>query len=379
MSRSFSPSQGPFSTAEIQKLDESLRAAMDTARLPSLPPQRSKGSSLPNDHLVYTNGEQEPEAPWYRLAHGWQFAGLAGGKPLWIPAVRLISRMPANLAGLYKALAELGIVLPAREIPWIGVPQLHVSSKTLASRAADRLRIGHSIRALNGNDGTITLFFRRDREDAHYLLTSGHVATRLGHGAVGDHLVRVPKPVKAGQRSLNVAALAPGGASPPGNAFPSGAPSIQADYAIAQLLQGIAHDYGRLVGDDRQAESIRAVGPVPVPGPNPTPGVSKVGAGSGRTYGTITAVNVDIPIIDPTTGRFIRFEQQIEITPQPAGGLFSREGDSGALVFDQEMTGVAMVNGGTGKLKEGTRTPLGLTFASPVEPILDAVGGRAAL
>jgi len=367
--------RAPLTTEAVEAAERAIGEAAASGLLPALPDRAGKSLGA-NDLMHFTDRKEPSDGPWYRLAYGRSFAGYIGGEPHWEPTVRLIAPQPPAAAPLKDALAKLGVHVGA--VPWIGVPRLQVSARKLARQAAEVLEIGHSIRHAQSEDGTITLFFKVNGQNGHYLMTSGHVATSLGKGRSGDHLSRVTAAAQGQTHNRAVAVLAAAPAGPPGNAFPQELIPVQADYAIAKLLEGVVHRHGSLLGRKGGQAALAAVGPVPVPGVNLQPRVSKIGVGSGETSGVISAVEVRIDILDPISGLFLRYEDQIEITPE-SGGVFSKEGDSGALVFTDDLTGVAMVNAGTSKVKQGGRGTTALTFCSRLEPILIALGASVQL
>ena len=373
-SHTASAARAPLSTHNVEEAEIAIGEAAAARRLPALPDRAGKSLGA-NDLMHFTDDAAPSGGPWYRLAYGRSFAGYIGGEPHWEPAVRVIASQPPAIGPLREALALLGVHVST--IPWIGVPRLQVSARTLARQAADILQIGHSIRHAQSDDGTITLFLKLNGQGGHFLMTSGHVATSMGRGRPGDHLSRVTPATQGRSHNRAVALLTDTPHGPPGNAFPKGSTPIQADYAIAKLMDGVIHSQGSLLGRKGGQATLSGVGPIPVPGPNWQPRVGKIGVGSGETFGTISAVNVRIDILDPISGSFLRYEDQVEITPE--SGVFSKEGDSGALVFTDDLIGVAMVNAGTSKVKQGGRGTTALTFCSRLEPILASLGASVQL
>ena len=101
------------------------------------------------------------------------------------------------------------------------------------------------------------------------------------------------------------------------------------------------------------------------------PEVAKHGRTTGRTRGTITAIELDNLQVQYDIG-VVRFDDQIEV--QGADGLFSQGGDSGSLVFT---VGGATTAGGAlavGLLFAGSETGgpggTGLTYVNPIVAVL---------
>ncbi len=97
--------------------------------------------------------------------------------------------------------------------------------------------------------------------------------------------------------------------------------------------------------------------------------VSKVGRTTGVTHGLVTAFEVDNVIVEYDMG-LLRFDNQIEI--EGAGSdPFSRGGDSGSAIIDTDMAAVALLFAG-GEI--GGSNGQGLTYANPLQEVLDALG-----
>jgi hypothetical protein len=114
--------------------------------------------------------------------------------------------------------------------------------------------------------------------------------------------------------------------------------------------------------------------------------VQKTGRTTGRTFGTITAIDVDG--IVAYSGGFARFENQLAIEGN-CGDLFSAPGDSGSLVLnvpsasDRQVAGLLFAGGGNITLAnpiDDVLTELaaevGTSSLSPVECAVDGVGSN---
>ena len=96
--------------------------------------------------------------------------------------------------------------------------------------------------------------------------------------------------------------------------------------------------------------------------------VRKVGRTTGATKGRVTAIEVDHLIVGYDVGD-LRFDGQIEIEGQGTK-TFSDGGDSGSLIVDPNGLAVALLFAGT---SDGGSNGRGLTYASPIHAVLDAL------
>lgn len=97
-------------------------------------------------------------------------------------------------------------------------------------------------------------------------------------------------------------------------------------------------------------------------------GVHKVGRTTGQTNGRVTAFDVDNVRVEYDMG-VLRFDNQIEI--EGTGNKpFSDSGDSGSLIVDDQLRAVGLLFAGG---DVGGSNGKGLTYANPIETVLDAV------
>ena len=99
--------------------------------------------------------------------------------------------------------------------------------------------------------------------------------------------------------------------------------------------------------------------------------VLKMGRTTGATQGTVEAVDIDNLLVTYRFGQSFgvaRFDKQISITGEK--GSFSRPGDSGSLICATDGIPLALLFAGS---ERGGRHGRGLTFASPIESVLDAL------
>ncbi|MFC3995670.1 hypothetical protein ACFOVU_07080 [Nocardiopsis sediminis] len=188
-----------------------------------------------------------------------------------------------------------------------------------------------------------------------HILSNNHVLGNSGAAQVGDP------------------ALQPGtadGGADPGDAVARLAamselsddqPNV-VDAAIARLDDGIEHD-----------PAAYPDGPIAgiTPWPPTETDVAKIGRTTAHTTGRITAFEVDGLQVD-FGGRVLTFDDQVEISG--SGGPFSDGGDSGSLIWTVEgrLAVGLLFAGSTAGGPDGT----GLTFANPIQRVLDAFGAQ---
>jgi hypothetical protein len=221
------------------------------------------------------------------------------------------------------------------------------------------LRIGSSISDISPDffsAGTLGCFVVR-RRAPHYIgmLTNNHViagenSTRLGSPLVqsgtldggdepDDTVGELGKFIKLRSRSKNFI-----------------------DVAVGDLYEGIDYDprqignLGKLSGQgDAFALPEKAT-------------VHKVGRTTGQTAGRITAFDVDNVQVEYDIG-VLRFDNQIEI--EGAGRhAFSDAGDSGSLIVDSDLKAIGLLFAGG---DSGGSNGKGLTYANPIQPVLDGL------
>jgi hypothetical protein len=134
------------------------------------------------------------------------------------------------------------------------------------------------------------------------------------------------------------------------------------DAAIADLLEEIKIDtkkvgtLGNLTGQVRVTDLPEKAT------------VYKVGRTTGQTKGRVTAFDVDNIQVQYDMG-YLRFDGQIEIEGSGTKP-FSKGGDSGSLIVDDRVRAVGLLfAGGT----VGGSNGKGLTYANPIENVLDAL------
>ncbi len=94
--------------------------------------------------------------------------------------------------------------------------------------------------------------------------------------------------------------------------------------------------------------------------------VAKVGRTTGLTRGRVTAFEVDNVVVSFGMGQ-LSFNNQIEIEGEGADP-FSAGGDSGSLIVDGDLRGIALLFAGT---DQGGSNGAGLTYGAPLKVVLD--------
>ena len=98
----------------------------------------------------------------------------------------------------------------------------------------------------------------------------------------------------------------------------------------------------------------------------------KVGRTTGLTYGRVQAINVNhiyVAMSAQGNQQAARFDGQIAIEGVERGA-FSKPGDSGALVVTESLKPAALCFAGS---QRGGLNGLGISFANPIEPVLNAL------
>ncbi|MEQ8785728.1 MAG: hypothetical protein RIC55_05495 [Pirellulaceae bacterium] len=220
------------------------------------------------------------------------------------------------------------------------------------------LRIGSSISDVQtgfNSAGTLGCFVVR-RQSPHYLgmLTNNHVIANENGNSAGDPVVQQGT-LDGGKPSTGLV-----GELGPFIALKSSANFV--DAAVGYLYEGVDFD-PRRIGDRGALAGQVSVFELP-----PKATVYKVGRTTGQTKGRITAFDVDNVRVQYDAG-VMRFDNQIEI--EGAGNAaFSDSGDSGSLIVDAKRRAVALLFAGG---DVGGSNGKGLTFANPIQTVLDAL------
>lgn len=216
------------------------------------------------------------------------------------------------------------------------------------------LRIGGSIGHHKITAGTLGGFALNRANGAVVVLSNNHVLADENRGKVGDAIIQPGSfdqgrnPADAVGKLLRFVRLRRIGAN-------------QLDCAVASLKEKLKYNPTELIGLGKLAgpgDGVFEAGAM----------VAKVGRTTGFTRGRVTAFELDNLVVRYDIGD-LRFDNQIEIegTGQSA---FSDGGDSGSLIVDDQLRGVALLFAGG---DQGGSNGRGLTYANPLQKALDAL------
>jgi hypothetical protein len=218
------------------------------------------------------------------------------------------------------------------------------------------LTVGSSMAHPRGRTGTLGFFARRNRDGVLGFVSANHVIAAQDAGVEGDQILHPGPPDRANEGDSTCVGLLAGD-------YPRLAdPGLRiADCAFGRLVDGVAIEPS-FIGDGP------ALRPEPVT-PSKHVEVSKIGRTTGRTHGRITALALDDFAINYSFGE-VRFKNQIEIESSDASP-FSKPGDSGSVVFDGDCRPLALLYA---RSAAGGASNAGLTFATPINIVLDTLG-----
>jgi hypothetical protein len=231
-----------------------------------------------------------------------------------------------------------------------------ISKRADPGDRARPLRMGLSVGLVDGAAGTLGCFVHAP-DGTILILSNNHVLADENRASVG-HPVIQPAPWDRGEEPDDVVAHM--------SAFvpldPDGINRV--DCATAILAEGIAHDAATLI------DGVGAFDPRPHE-PKKDLVVEKIGRTTGRTVGRLSALNVNILGIEYDTGSNVRFDGQIEIEDLPGENPFSKEGDSGSIVFTKEgRRPIGLLFGGDDGDEPGQP---GVTYVNPIAEVLAAL------
>lgn len=216
------------------------------------------------------------------------------------------------------------------------------------------LLIGCSIAHRRVTAGTLGAFVQRVGEPGTlYALSNNHVLANENNAKLGDAILQ-PGPLDGGTASGRVGKLAAM------VRLKKTRPNLL-DCALAELDTSDGIDPQRLRSIGRMA----GVSADPV---DEGQRVQKLGRTTGHTRGRITAFELDDVVVAYDIGN-LSFDQQIEIEGE-GDSPFSDGGDSGSLIVDMQRRAVALLFAGT---EQGGNNGRGLTYANPIQPVLDAL------
>ncbi|HEV6955054.1 MAG TPA: hypothetical protein VKY86_17580 [Promicromonospora sp.] len=277
--------------------------------------------------------------------------GIAVRYRLGIPRARSIVRKVSAEVGPAVDVRRTGRIRPVSELgPRPPAPTSLADGDTERRRP---LRPGLSIGHVGVTAGTLGAFVTRSHPgDRHlYALSNYHVLAGSPHARPGD-VVLQPGPADGGL--------------PPGDRIGEltevvdldGAEPAYTDAALARL-DPVAVDLAYPVG--RVVKTARALGGEVV---------GKVGRTTSVTRGRVTAIELDDVVVGYEDLGALAFDDQIEIESLD-DGPFSRGGDSGALVYREDGVALGLLFAGS---ESGGRSGKGLTYANPIDRVLEILG-----
>jgi hypothetical protein len=233
------------------------------------------------------------------------------------------------------------------------------SAKPWHQRRNRPLRIGGSIGHFNITAGTLGCFVRTRVDGVLHILSNNHVLADENRGKLGDSILQ-PGVTDDGQNPED----AVGKLAKFEKLNRVGANLV--DCAIVSIKNSIKIRIKKLQG----LGDLAGAGPVFL---DARTKVAKVGRTTGLTRGRVTAFELDNVVVGYDIGN-LRFDNQIEI--EGAGlGPFSQGGDSGSLIVDEDLRAVALLFAGG---DQGGTNGQGLTYANPIQKVLDVVEAELA-
>ena len=239
-----------------------------------------------------------------------------------------------------------------------------------------RLRVGSSIAHREVTSGTLGCFVTRDGSHDVFVLSNNHVLANVNAGVPNDPILspsKFDKGVEPGDRCGGLDRFVPlelGGSL--ANVVDCATATV-AGYALeAALLSDprTGAEIGMLQAAARKPEMALKV--------------RKIGNASGYTEGEIVAVEVDGLHVAMGRSGFEQsaiFDDQILIARRQS--RFSKDGDSGSLVFDEDGRPMGLVfSGSSGRFlasafgAPGDTEYIGATFANPIDAVLSGLDCR---
>lgn len=222
------------------------------------------------------------------------------------------------------------------------------------------LRIGCSVGHVKVTAGTLGCFVRPRGGGPTAILSNNHVLANENRAKAGD------------------AILQPGaydGGTAPNDVVASLGPFVKLrkigvnriDAAVATLVEGVKADLSKITGLGK----LKGVGSEFL---DEGTRVAKLGRTTGLTWGRVTAFELDNVHVGYDIGT-LRFDDQVEIEGE-GDGPFSNGGDSGSLIVDEGIRGVALLFAGS---DQGGANGQGLTYATPLGRVFDALKIELAL
>lgn len=220
------------------------------------------------------------------------------------------------------------------------------------------LKAGSSTGHVNVTAGTLGCFVgsRRTGEKGVYLLSNNHVVADENRSAKGDPIVQ-PGPLDGGKAVSDAVAVL--------HRFKpllKNKPNV-VDAGIAALAEGQSWQQLDLSPFNSAYGKLRGLADADIGQP-----VAKLGRTTGFTLGRVSAIEVDNVVVGYDMGN-LRFDNQIEI--EAVDRPFSRGGDSGSVIMTRGGKAIGLLFAGS---ENGGRGNHGLTYANPMDTVLDGLG-----
>lgn len=226
--------------------------------------------------------------------------------------------------------------------------------KSVASTIKDPvLKIGSSISHYTIRGGTLGFFAKSTIDGSVGLVSANHVIAVLDKGEPESAIIH-PAKIDRGRSGDRVAGLA--------RFVPlSGAGEKFVDCAFAQLDQGQKYNASDL-GNGRELKTTPA-------DPKASYNVFKIGRKTKETSGRVRSFNFDCFEVFNYGYELndVPFEDQIEVESETVRSRFSDDGDSGALVFNDDDQAVGLLFAET---QIGGTHGNGLAYVNPIASVL---------
>lgn len=209
-----------------------------------------------------------------------------------------------------------------------------------------QLTLGSSVAHYRGTAGTLGFFARRLADGAIGFVSANSVIAAQDLGREGDEILS-PGPADSGTRRDNVVAHLDGG------------------YSRLSAKNPLDCAFGILSNSTTYEPSAGPAGKLSTQGFRMEDGqllVSKIGRTTGLTLGEITAFDLTLKI-EYSFG-MATFQDLIEISTR-GNSKFCRGGDSGALVFTEDLRPVGLIFAATGN---------GVAYAHPFKSVVTRLG-----
>jgi len=214
------------------------------------------------------------------------------------------------------------------------------------------LVIGCSLGHVAATAGTLGMIGRHRKTGRPIIVSNSHVLARSGQAQLGDSITQ-PGRIDGGGANDRIAALL--------DSVPlktEGSNQIDAAIALVDDSIGLAPDAVPGIGQFTLPEGVALV---------PGTKVMKIGRTTAFTRGEITVTELDDIVVDYPIGTLV-FDDQIEIKGQP-GAPFSRDGDSGSLVFDEGAQAIGLLFAGNPAANDGA----GVSYANVLSKVTMAL------